>query len=390
MSPTPRRARNPPAPRAAAAPHILLLGPEGDLASAGAPTTGARRWDPPFGARLRAEPEQHYTSIWAHGLLAGPEPVEGILAEVQRALRPGAEFILLEPLAARQAKPRAIRRLLGHYFEDVRLTRVRPAPSDHQRRGSRVLVARARKRPLGEVRSHFTRLAPRYAEELPAHLREHYLEQKLRALRAHLPADPQGLLGMDLGCGLGSYAHAVAQRLGARVLGLDLAGPALRAARTDSPSPRRTGFAAADSLHLPLGDRTLDFAYAINLVHHLKRGEQERALAEIHRVLKPRAPFLLFEINTRNPAFRWYMRRVFPRTRRIDRGDEEFVHPDRLQSVAGFAVDGISYATFTPDFVPRWMLPAARWFERKLERGPLAKYAIHYTAVLRKQSVRPG
>lgn len=304
-----------------------------------------------------------------------PDPAP-ILVEIQRVLRPGGVILAHEsrPARNRNRTPRDVRHLLGHYFEFDSQTNLG---------GGRAML-RAHARDPAAILGHFEALAPDYAAQIPTHLQRHYLEQKLRILERVLPPPLEGRVGLDLGCGLGQYATAVGERMAARVVGIDASRPSLRHARRPHGTTRAPGFVAGDSLRLPFRDESFDFAYAINLVHHLKRGEQERALGEVHRVLRHGAPFVLFEINTRNPLYRWYMRHVFPRTRRIDRGDEEFVHPDRMPLIPQFRLERIHYGTFTPDFLPAWALGGAKRLERWLERSPIAKHGIHYAAVLRK------
>jgi|GEM_PF-1925062 len=289
------------------------------------------------------------------------------LAEVQRVLRPGGLVLTLDrPRNAKRARE------LVHFFD------AGPPVSDH---GTfRVRSATARR--VAALSGHFNDIAPDYRTQIPSHVRDHYLQRKLSAFERLLPAGWHGMTGLDLGCGLGWYANAVAGRFAARVVALDASLEPLRLGRTETYGRARPRWLIGDSLRLPLRTSSLDYAYAINMLHHLKRGEQERALREVHRVLKPGAPFLVFEINTRNPVFAWYMRHVFPRTRSIDRGDEEFIHPDRLPLVPEFDVERIEYSTFAPDFVPKWALPAARALERGLERV-MPRQAIHYVALLR-------
>lgn len=293
-----------------------------------------------------------------------------LLEEVQRVLRAGGPVLFIQTPARRRTRP--LRAAVARYFQ----------LEGSRRLGRGTLLLQARVRRTQDVIGHFEQLAPEYAGEIPPHLARHYLEQKLAMLARAIPDERAGLLGLDLGTGLGQYAHAVGPRFAARVLGVDASRPGLRLARKKAPPGVQ--FLAADSVHLPMASGRFDFAYAVNLLHHLKRGEQERALWEIHRVLRPGAPFVLFEINVRNPLFRWYMRNVFPRTRRIDRGDEEFIHPDRLPLIDGFRVERIDYATFVPDFVPGFLLPAARWLERRLEASRWRGQAIHYGALLRR------
>jgi SAM-dependent methyltransferase len=53
-----------------------------------------------------------------------------------------------------------------------------------------------------------------------------------------------------------------------------------------------------DAAALPFADQTFSSAVAILVLHHLKtRGLQDRALGEVHRVLRPGGSFFAFEIN---------------------------------------------------------------------------------------------
>jgi SAM-dependent methyltransferase len=300
--------------------------------------------------------------------LAGETP-----ARLQRRLAPGGLLALLAP-----RRPRAAARLLRRYFEGGAATGRERFHAVRARRGAVLAYRRGPALALG----HFDELAQDYVAEIPAHLVQHYLDRKLAVLRQALAGRDAGaaLVGLDLGCGIGEYARAVARGLGATVAAVDASAPAVAVARRRGWDG--VAFAVADAQRLPFADGTFDFAYTINMVHHLKRGEQEAALAEALRVLKPGAPLVVFEINVLNPLFRFYMRHVFPRTRRIDRGDEEFLTPRAFRRMAPAPVERIAYSTFVPDFTPRWLLPALRPVERGLERlaGPLG---IHYAAVLR-------
>jgi SAM-dependent methyltransferase len=53
-----------------------------------------------------------------------------------------------------------------------------------------------------------------------------------------------------------------------------------------------------DAAALPFADQSFSSAVAILVLHHLKNRElQDRALAEVHRVLRPGGSFFAFEIN---------------------------------------------------------------------------------------------
>lgn len=289
----------------------------------------------------------------------------------QRRLAPGGLLMALAP-----KRPGRLARRLRPYFEGGA-----PGPGERYRpvRAERGRVVAYRRGP-GTSLGHFDDLAEDYAGEIPAHLVAHYLERKMAILRDAIGSKPTRL-GLDLGCGVGDYARETARALATHVVAVDASPPAVAVARRRGRSG--VTFAAGDAQRLPFPDGTFDFAYTINMVHHLKRGEQSVALAEALRVLKPGAPLIIFEINVANPLFRAYMRHIFPRTRRIDRGDEEFLTARGLRRIAPVPIERVTYSTFIPDFTPRWLLPVLRPVERMLERvaGPLG---IHYAAVLRR------
>ena len=53
-----------------------------------------------------------------------------------------------------------------------------------------------------------------------------------------------------------------------------------------------------DAAELPFADQSFSSAVAILVLHHLKNSElQDRAFAEVHRVLRPGGSFFAFEIN---------------------------------------------------------------------------------------------
>jgi ubiquinone/menaquinone biosynthesis C-methylase UbiE len=75
------------------------------------------------------------------------------------------------------------------------------------------------------------------------------------------------------------YDHALAARLGARV------------------SATNTAVLQGDAATLPFPDKSFSSAIAILMLHHLKSLElQDRAFAEVYRVLRPGGVFLAVEI----------------------------------------------------------------------------------------------
>ena len=99
---------------------------------------------------------------------------------------------------------------------------------------------------------------------------------------------PAGQTLLELGCGPGFYARRLAARFGhLQVLGIDRAEQQLRRARTRAATLRLTNcrFAAGDACAVPWPAATFDAVIASRLFTILPA--PERALAEMHRVLRP-------------------------------------------------------------------------------------------------------
>jgi len=235
---------------------------------------------------------------------------------------------------------------------------------------------------LDSGEEHFTEIAPVYDAQIPGHMRRHFLGKKVAPMQAALAAAGiRGGRGLDLGCGTGWYADAMG-RHGHTVTGLDRSpGQVTQFLARIGPGSALVGDAAA----LPYRDGCFDFAYAINIIHHLPGREvQARALAEIRRVLRPGGLFFLHEINVLNPLNRFYMVFLFPVLKDIDEGTEHWILPGETELFAGFEKRDVSFFSFLPDFLPAPALAPLRPLEAALERSPLRKMSAHYMMVLRR------
>lgn len=313
---------------------------------------------------LRSVPDRTFDAVDVH---LGPlRRVPGAvwLPELQRTLRPaGHAHVLLRSASRREL--RRLEREASHYF-------------DTQRTGPGSFLAT--RRPTAETAAHFEAIAGHYWSQIPIHIQDHFLNRKL-ALLEELVQPLEGRVGLDLGCGVGRFAAELRRRFGARVVGVDPSRGAVREARAHDPEGV---FASADALRLPFAEDSFDYAYTINVLHHLKRGEQERALAELHRVVKRGGVLIVHEMNIRNPVFGWYLRNVYPKVRPIDQGDEEFIHPDAWPLSSGWTLEATRYMTFVPDFLPQALLRPVRKIESFLEGGRAGPFAAHYVVALRR------
>ena len=199
----------------------------------------------------------------------------------------------------------------------------------------RQIVALLRRRPAVD---HFDDVASDYERQIPDHVRRRLVTRKTEATLRFLPEEMKaaGARGLDLGCGQGWYASELA-RMGYRMNGCDLSEKQIEHARSFAAKEGvSVDFTVADASRLPYGDESFDFAYAVNMVHHLTVLEtREQVFREVARVLKPGGVFIPHEINAENPLFRFYMGYVFPLIRDIDEGTELWVWPSRLPKVPG-------------------------------------------------------
>jgi SAM-dependent methyltransferase len=244
-----------------------------------------------------------------------------------------------------------------------------------------VFLAREFRGPTGPAEgvAHFDEIAAEYAGQWSPHVWDLLINRKIGMLADALGAPATAGIGVDLGCGLGLQTMEMRRR-GYRVVGLEPAVELLRH-RREPGSP----VVAGDGLRLPFPDGSLDFVYAIGVLHHLPgREAQATARLEIARVLRPGGLLLVHESNPRNPLFRFYMTYAFPILKRIDEGTEWWLDPRTWTQAAGMTLVGTRYFTFLPDFIPRFLMRPAMAVERWLERGPTAPYSAHYLAVLRR------
>jgi demethylmenaquinone methyltransferase/2-methoxy-6-polyprenyl-1,4-benzoquinol methylase len=102
-----------------------------------------------------------------------------------------------------------------------------------------------------------------------------------------LPASSRGL---DVGCGVGLYALWLAEAVGAggRVVGIEPEVAKVEAARAlvgGEAAGGRLEFTPGDGTAIPLPDRSVDWVWCGDVLHHIV--ETERALREFLRVVRP-------------------------------------------------------------------------------------------------------
>jgi ubiquinone/menaquinone biosynthesis C-methylase UbiE len=126
----------------------------------------------------------------------------------------------------------------------------------------------------------------------------------IRRIRAVVGDRPCRVL--DVGCGTGQFAARVKRALPhARVWGVDLVADMLEKGR-----PRWRHHAGevlpvqGDSERLPFASGSFDFVTCANSFHHYPR--QDRAVAEMHRVLRPGGRLLIID-GYRDAPWGWFI-----------------------------------------------------------------------------------
>jgi SAM-dependent methyltransferase len=124
-----------------------------------------------------------------------------------------------------------------------------------------------------------------YADKLA--LFGEFAAPELKRAIAELGLDARARV-LDVGCGTGATARLIARALGpeARVVGIDLSRPHLRAA-----GGQEVPLLQADAAQLCFRDATFDLIWCCNTIHHL--GDPLAALRSMRAALRPRGRIVL-------------------------------------------------------------------------------------------------
>ena len=108
-------------------------------------------------------------------------------------------------------------------------------------------------------------------------------ERTFRRKTGFAPADLEGRLVLDAGCGMGRFSD-VASRWGGTVVAVDLSG-AVDAAHRNLGHRENVHIVQADIFHPPFADATFDAVFSIGVLHHTPN--TRRAFERLTRLVKP-------------------------------------------------------------------------------------------------------
>jgi ubiquinone/menaquinone biosynthesis C-methylase UbiE len=183
----------------------------------------------------------------------------------------------------------------------------------------------------GVSRGHFDAIAPRYDA-----LRDQLFVEALALLVRQ--GDLAGRRVLDLGCGTGRFAAALAERHGCTVIGVDPSEGMLAVARTRSA---QVTWLEGRAEAIPLADDAVERAFLQTVVHLVE--DRPAACAELRRVLEPEGVVAILTIDPAG-AKRFWMAELLPSWAAID--EARFPAPEVLCDELRLA--GFNEARSTP------------------------------------------
>lgn len=152
---------------------------------------------------------------------------------------------------------------------------------------------------------------------------------------------PEQPVLLDVGCGQGkSFRYLMQAFAPTRLIGVDADPASLQAsAREGERLGLPVQLLGGDCAELPLPSDSVDLIFCHQTFHHLV--EQERALAEFHRVLKP-GGYLLFAESTEAYIDTWVIRWFFRHPMHVQKSADQYLAMLREQGFE-FGPRNVSY-----------------------------------------------
>lgn len=198
---------------------------------------------------------------------------------------------------------------------------------------------------------------------------------------------PDGSSVLDIGCGMGRHALALADA-GYVVTGVDLSSTLLDEARANDPEGA-VAWAHGDMRELPFPDSAFDATVNMftSFGYFSEDADNVRVLEQVRRVLKPNGAFL---IDFLNPSY--VARNLVPESSRKD--EESGLHIQEIRSI----VDGwvqkeitVSDGGMKREYLERVRLFPLEWFQLHLQQAGLRLEHVlgHYDGSLYNEATSP-
>lgn len=229
-----------------------------------------------------------------------------------------------------------------------------------------------------------------YDAQIPPHIRDYLARRKVNLMIDainRMNFFDNDLMILDAGCGTGDHIKQVWDRGFRNIYGIDISASQINKAKLKNPFLAEK-IIQGDILSRSFSAENFHVSYSINAIHHLPTaGNQLEAMNNLINITKTGGLIIIHEMNIQNPIFNFYLRRIFPKIRKIDTGcDELFLKPHFFYALTNVKVIDLKYYTFMPDFMPKFALNTGIALESFLEKTPLKSWSAHYMVVLRKIS----
>lgn len=109
-----------------------------------------------------------------------------------------------------------------------------------------------------------------------------------------LPANTKVL---DIGCGVGLVDYYLAPVI-KDLYGVDIEEGVIDKAKMNNPG---VNYSLYNGENLPFDDNSMDFVFAINVMHHVPQSQWQSFILEMKRILRPGGAAVVFEHNPYNP-----------------------------------------------------------------------------------------
>jgi SAM-dependent methyltransferase len=175
--------------------------------------------------------------------------------------------------------------------------------------------------------------------------------RRRRLVHSALAAQP-GDRVLDIGCGPGFYVAELLDQVGTNgsVVGVDISGDMLAVAARRTEGHENVEFHEGGATALPLPDASVDRAVSVQVLEYVD--DVPAALREMHRVLRPDARLVLWDVDWATVSWHAVDRDLMERA--LASFDKHLVHPSLPQTLSaqlrasGFAdvsVEGHVFAT---------------------------------------------
>ncbi|MDT4998580.1 MAG: arsenite methyltransferase [Mycobacterium sp.] len=168
-------------------------------------------------------------------------------------------------------------------------------------------------------------------KQLEAMYRRRDVIRRRRLVMNALGAQP-GEDVVDVGCGPGFYLTELAEQVGPQgsVTGIDRAPAMLAVAAKRAERHENVAFHRADATSLPVPDQTFDALLSVQVLEYVP--DVDRAIAEIHRVLRPGGRAVIWDVDWATVS--WQSGDDERMRAMLDAWDEHLVHKSIPRTLA--------------------------------------------------------